>query len=122
MFIPAFICIITNALIYRHVLASSRRVQTSTACPDNQYACAISRRDISLLRHMIILFLVFILGWTPSVIVNIAEYYTAVSNLLYDVSFLSFQLALLVVIIDLFLYNHEVRKYLIGLPLCFCRN
>ena len=87
MFIPAFICIITNALIYRHVLASSRRVQTSTVAPTTN-TCAISRRDISLLRHMIILFLVFIVGWTPSVMVNIAEYYTAVSNLLYDVSFL----------------------------------
>ena len=68
------------------------------------------------------MFLVFILGWTPSVMLYIVEYFTSVSSALDAIFFVMFQLALLADIIDLFLYNHEVRKYLIGLCLPCCRS
>ena len=121
MIIPAFICIVTNARIYLHVCASSTRVQTrSVAQASNQHT--ISRRDIFLLRHMVIMFCIFIFGWAPWLILYIVEYYTTISVLLDTISFVSNQLALLLDVIDLFLYNHEVRKYLIGLCLPGCRS
>ena len=120
MIVPALICIVTNIRIYLHVCASSGRVQTrSVARASNQQT--ISRRDIFLLRHMVIMFSIFIFGWAPWLIVYIVEYYTTISVLLDTIPFVSNQSALLLDVIDLFLYNHEVRKYLIGLcrlPCC----
>ena len=52
--------------------------------------------------------------------VYIIEYFTSVPDLLYNIGFVCFLIAVLLDIIDLFLYNHEVRKYLIGLFLT-CR-
>ena len=121
MIIPAIICIVTNARIYRYVCASSGRVQTRSA-PGASNRETINRRDIFLLRHMVIMFSIFICGWAPWLIVYIVEYFTSISDLLDAISFVSNQLALLLDVIDLFLYNHAVRKYLIGLCLPCCRN
>jgi hypothetical protein len=65
---------------------------------------------------------IFIFGWAPWVIVYIVDYYTAVPGFLHAIAFFSNQLTLLLDVIDLFLYNHEVRKYLIGLCLSCCRE
>ena len=121
LIIPAVICVVTNALIYRHVRASSNRVQVHSVSMANDRG-NISRRDIFLLRHMVIVFFVFVIGWTPWVSTSIAWRYTAVSDILDFSSLVSFQLALLVDIIDLFLYNHEVRKYLIQFCSSCCRG
>ena len=121
MIIPAMICIVTNAQMYRYVCASSNRVQVaSTAATRNQ--TTISRRDIFLLRHMVIMFSIFIFGWAPWLIVYIVNYYTNTSDFVDSISFVSNQFALLFDVIDLFLYNHEVRTYLTGRCLPCCRN
>ena len=56
----------------------------------------------------------------PSMIADIVSYNTPVNPILYECATINFQLALLVDIIDLFLYNHGVRKYLTGLCLPRC--
>ena len=108
---PVCVCIVANTLIYLHVRASTRRARSRSA------PRARHRRDIFLLRHMIFLCCVYMLGWGPSMIVDIVIYHSGGSGLVYDCVTVNFQLALLVDIIDLFLYNREVRKYLTGLCL-----
>ena len=117
--IPATLCLITNALIYRHVRSSSTRVQTgpaaSTAAPRR-----VSRRDVGLLGHSAIVFVIIIIGWVPGIIIYIVEYYRGVDSLVNHAFEASFRLALLANIIDLFLYNHKVRKYLTDRCLLAC--
>lgn len=72
----------------------------------------ISRRDIYLLRHMVLMFCVFVGGWAPTFSMPIITYYTPINNIIFSSISIWCQLALLINIIDLFLYNHEVRKYL----------
>ena len=119
--LPASIGGVTNTLIYLHVRSSSRRVQGPVAFTAS-HRSGVNRRDIFLLKHMIILLGVFLVGWVPWLIIEIVECFSDVSDLATYISCISFQLALLVDIVDLFLYNHEVRRYLIGLCLSCCRK
>ena len=119
--VPASISGVTNTLIYLHVRSSSRRVQGPVASSVSNRN-AVNRRDIFLLKHMIILLGIFLVGWAPWLIIEIVQYFTAVSNIPIYISNVIFQLALLADIVDLFLYNHEVRRYLTELCLrCCCK-
>ncbi|CAF3228457.1 unnamed protein product [Rotaria socialis] len=118
--IPSAISFITNMLIYYHVRVSSRRVQSETSNTREIHGIKISRRDLYLLRHMVLMFCIFLGGWTPLFIIPIVHHFTPVSNILYALSALWCELALLINMIDLFLYNHKVRKYLISICLRCC--
>ena len=119
MIIP-FICILViNIAIIRHVRFSSHRVQpqsqTDRIVPVKKRK--ISRREIYLLRHLSFMFCIYIIGWTPLCLLPLVTYGKYVPKTIYfSVSVLS-ELCLLCVIIDLFFYNHGVRKYLINLLL-----
>ena len=104
---------IAHALIFSYVSSSSRRVQTGAAPHEGQRR-PISNRDLHLLRHMIIMFCVSVGGQTPFIITNVVHTYTPVSPVLLQVTAVWYQLGLLFTTIDLFLYNHEVRKYVAG--------
>ncbi|CAF2851509.1 unnamed protein product [Rotaria sp. Silwood2] len=119
MIIPSTIYLITNILIYYHVRSSSRRIQPQTIF-HNVQQIKISRRDIYLLRHIILMFCVFVTGWAPTSILPIVNHFTYVNILLYGVSTIWCELALLINIIDLYLYNHKVRKYLKSICLQCC--
>ena len=119
--IPATSCFITHALIYRHVQSSLDRVQTGAATTTTGPR-RISRRDVGLLRHSAIVLVIFVIGWAPLIVISIVEYYMQIVTLLISIFEVIFQLALLLGIIDLFLYNHKVRKYLIGRCTSCCRN
>ena len=71
---------------------------------------------------MIIMFSVSVGGQTPLSIISIVTTYTSVSPLVNEIAVLWYELALLVNMIDLFLYNHEVRKYLAGFCFRFVRH
>ena len=111
--IPAGICFSTTVLIYRHLQLPIDRVQTGAAATTTGPR-RISRRDISLLRHSVVMFGIFIIGWAPRIINNMIEYFGPVNTLTDRILEVLFQLAVLVDIMDLFLYNHKVRRYLIG--------
>ena len=64
---------------------------------------------------MVIMFAVFVLGWAPWVALNIALFYVVGTPIIAHVIYIWCQLAFMFEMIDLFLYNHEVRKYLISL-------
>ena len=109
---PCVVCLVSNGLIFYHVHASSRRVQTG-AVPNEGQRRPVSQRDLHLLRHMIIMFAVSVTGWAPTSISRILEKYISVSQLITESLIGWYGLALLFNVVDLFLYNHEVRRYLI---------
>ena len=121
LILPASIGTVTNTLIYWQVRASSSRVQVAAVANESTQT-RITRRDIFLLRHMVIMLSLFIIGWAPWVILEIVGRFTSVNRFLSLASYFSFQLVLLLDVIDLFLYNHEVRKYLIQRCLSCCRR
>ena len=121
LIVPASICVVSNTLIYLHVRSSSGRVQTQSVA-NQRHRSNVNRRDIFLLRHMIILFCLFMCGWGPTVIVDVVIYKTGGGELAFDCATINFQLALLLDIVDLFLYNHAVRKYVTGFCFQFFRR
>ncbi|CAF0937562.1 unnamed protein product [Rotaria sordida] len=121
MIIPSIIYFVTNILIYYHVRSSSRRIQPQTNIHNIQQI-KISHRDIYLLRHMILMFCIFVAGWAPIYILPIINHFTYINLLAYGISTIWCELALLINILDLFLYNHKLRKYLKSICLeCFTK-
>ncbi len=108
--IPTICLIITNSIIFIHVRRSTRRVQPMNG--DSAQAATLGSRDARLLKHMIFMFAVFFCGWAPAFLV---EAINANGNL---VSLITVQailvipeVSLLIDVVDLFLYNHELRNY-----------
>ncbi|CAF0720852.1 unnamed protein product [Adineta ricciae] len=63
--VPSIISLVNNILIFQHVRSSSNRIQTVEIGGSQNQRHKISRRDLHLLRHMIIMFVIFVGGWTP---------------------------------------------------------
>ena len=110
--VPLVICLISNGLIYLHVRSSSRRLQTGTGSMESQPRQVVSRRDIYLLRHMVMMFCLFVSGWAPSAMSDVVGYFTKISSLVDWLITFWYQLVLVLGMVDLFLYNHELRGYL----------
>jgi hypothetical protein len=107
--IPSLICFILNFIIFKYVRSSTKRVQPSLVVTQNNQRQYISRRDLHLLRHMIFIFCVFIVGWSPVYV------YSLIPNNSNYLIFLIFQIlaqsSVLIGIINLFFYNHKLRRY-----------
>ena len=71
---------------------------------------------------MIIMFCVSVTGQAPISITRIIATYTVVNPLIGTILSVWLILSLLFNVIDLFLYNHEVRKYLTGFCFRFVRH
>ncbi len=114
--VPASVCVVINIIIFKYVQSSSRRIQpvsrTTITNHNHGQKPKINRRDIHLLRHMIIMFFVFIVGWVPIYITSIIQLQTSVSTLTLRILSLLAGISLLCDMIDLFLYSHELRQYL----------
>ncbi len=114
--IPASVCTMIYITIFKYVQLSSRRIQPMSQIaarnPNNGQEPKLSHRDFHLLRHMIIMFFVFILGWGPIYIISIIMTQVPVSLFVLKLLSLLAELSLLCDMIDLFLYSHKLRKYL----------
>ena len=110
--IPSVVCLVSNGLIFYHVHSSSRRVQTGVVATVGQRP-PISHRNLHLLRHMIIMFCVSLSGWAPIIITRILGYYMSVNQVVTESLIVWYGLSLLFNVIDLLLYNHELRRYLV---------
>ncbi|UJR21693.1 hypothetical protein I4U23_024770 [Adineta vaga] len=115
--ISSIMCLIINMFIYHYVRSSSRRVQPQDASGNIQQI-KINHRDIYLLKHMVIMFCIFVGGWAPVFIIPIIEHYTPVDQVINSISTILCELASLIDIVDLFLYNHQLRKYFKDLLRC----
>lgn len=114
--LPILINMILNICIFIHVRRSTRRIrsQTISSLPNgvNNPQPKISRRDISLLKHMIFMFIMFIVGWIPTFIIHIADILHSVSTLIEGIILFLGEVCLLSLVINLFVYNHEIRQFL----------
>jgi polyferredoxin len=111
------ITLILNLFIFKHVRASSRRIQAQANTNSlniimNQQP-KINRRDISLLKHTICILGLFIIGWAPIYLLIAIDYNGNVIPLVYTILELLAVISLLSCMLDLFLYNHELRRYII---------
>ncbi|CAF3256816.1 unnamed protein product [Rotaria socialis] len=114
--IPMSVCVVANIIIWKHVKSSLRRIrpllQPRIATDTVNQQSKINRRDIYLLRHMIIMFIVFVAGWVPIHIILILMNHIAMNIVVLSAMSLLAEISLLCDIIDLFLYSHKLRKYL----------
>jgi hypothetical protein len=117
VWVPLSINILLSVLIFIHVRNSTRRVQPQTISTiengNNNQQPKISRREMLLLRQMIFMFSMFIGGWTPVYLILIITQYIYLDPLIFRYSVVFGELAVLAIIINLFLYNHELKEYLI---------
>ncbi|CAF3816111.1 unnamed protein product [Adineta steineri] len=123
--VPSMITIVLNALIFLHVRSSTRRVQphtmstTTNGVMMNQKT-RVGRREIALLRHMIFIFSIFLIGWSPIYLVNVINQFITVATIPNGSSILLCEVALISLIINLFMCNHQLRQYLSNkIRVCF---
>lgn len=112
---PTMINLIIYIIIFNYVRSSSHRVHPSVQNTgndvNNQQPRRMSRRDNQLIRRMVIMFS-FIGGWSPIYIFLIITpdyFFTLVLSSCFI--FLA-QLCLLFDVINLYVHNSELRKYL----------
>jgi hypothetical protein len=103
-----------NFLILIKVKISSRRLSQSqmkitTINSNNKCLCS---RDVCLLKHMLFIHIIFVIGWGPSSLLSLIGVYIEIPFLLDLFLRILPPLSLLINILDLFLYNHELRQYL----------
>jgi hypothetical protein len=116
--IPSLICLIINLIIFEYVRSSSQRVQPSSQITRdgfyNSHSQRISRRDRHLLRHIIFMFCIFMGGWSPIFIITIAQPQLLFTSVTISLLILLAELSLFIDIVNLYVYNHELRRYLKG--------
>ncbi|CAF4542747.1 unnamed protein product, partial [Rotaria sp. Silwood2] len=105
--VPSIVFLIVNILIYITILSSSHRVRPrSISITENNSANVrqerISRRDIHLLRHMILMFSIFVGGWTPLYALFAIQSQVFANTILSQCFTIWCQLAFLCDIIDLY--------------------
>ncbi len=113
-----FVNTIFNVFIFKHVRASTHRVQpqrigTNLITINNQHP-RISRRDISLLKQMIFMFCTFIAGWIPPYLLLILNVLFTFNQLIFQYSVVVFELAVLAITINLLICNHEIKEFIIN--------
>ena len=109
--IPSLICLIINIIIFKYVRTSTSRVQTLSAVVTYTPHQYLSRRGLHLLPHLIFMFCIVVGGCSP---INLYLFINWVNpNFIMLWSFMMLaELSTLVDIINFFLYNHELRRYL----------
>jgi hypothetical protein len=104
------------------VRSSSRRIQPASSTtelnPSQTHGSQFNRRDIHLLRHMIFMITVFVGGWAPLYTLLAIQDQFTIDPVLSSSFTILCQAALLCDIIDLYLYNHELRAYFKDLLKC----
>jgi hypothetical protein len=81
---------------------------------DSAQAVTLSSREARLLKHMIFMFAVFLSTWGPIYMIfaiNLGLLGNAFSPITLQVFLTTPAVSILINVIDLFLYNHELRKY-----------
>jgi hypothetical protein len=125
--LPSLINTILNILIFLHVRASTRRILadtksvsinvTSQQQPQQQQLqsiSVISHRELVMLRQMIFIFIVFITGWSPVFVITIIRHFVSFDTMFTSMAAILSQLCILTIIFNLFLYNHELRDFLLS--------
>jgi hypothetical protein len=96
-----------NILIFKYTHQSSRRIQANISSG----RIILNNRDIRVLKHMIIMFVIFLIGWSPIYILVCIDINHIVPLIVYRILSILPALSLLGDIIDLFLFNYQLRSY-----------
>ena len=116
MIVPAVITLGINLAIFKHVHSSSHRIQPHTTTTAGAIIVlrqsSMNRRDLYLLQHMMFMFSMFIVGWTPIFSLVAMDYNYNVSPLVYALLQVFAVISVLVCMLDLSLCNHDLRRYL----------
>ncbi|CAF1249868.1 unnamed protein product [Adineta steineri] len=112
--LPAIFLAITNSIIFKFVRRSTRRVLPM----NNEHqtpATSLNHRDARLLKHMLFMFAAFFCGWIPVYIMSVIYWDgKGISNVAYHGVLMLPIVGLVIDIVELFLYNHELRTYFIA--------
>ena len=104
--IPGILFFLLNALILSYARTSTRRVATSITVHPVSLATS---RDTRLIKTLSIIFCLFVIGWGPVyVLITFYEHF----GLPFEVLKLLAEFILFGDIVNLYLYNREVRLYL----------
>ena len=113
VFVPSSINIIVNIRIFHYVRLSTRRIQPQRENTINIQQLQISRRDILLFRQMIIIFVLFIAGWTPIYLSVLIDKLIYIDVLVVPFTILFGELCVLGIMTHMFRYDHKLRRYLL---------
>ena len=107
---------IINIFVFVWARASSRRVQaqpsTTGEAPANTQQGRMTRRDIHLLRQMIVVFCTFVIGWGPIYLLVFLSGYFYINPLVLPCIVIIAPMGLWSGLINLFVHHREVREYL----------
>lgn len=114
--IPMFVNLTINIITLKYIQKSSRRIQPTSSTHANSgnilNQLNISRRNVYFLRHMIFLFIVFLVGLCPLRLLVLIDTDSQVNILVYKIFALNIPISLLIITTDLFLLNRAVMLYL----------
>ena len=124
--VPALLNLIVNLSIFNYASASSRRVQTQSISGElnvgHMQQTGVNRRELHLLRQMIITFCIFIGGRDPIYTLSILNSLFYIHPLIFPTFVVVAPLGLLVGLMNLFINHREVREYLQEKIYHFLRN
>ncbi|CAF1505849.1 unnamed protein product [Adineta ricciae] len=120
--VPSFVNGIFNIGIFIYVRSRSRRVQIAPHIITNtilnnkqrqqQRLSLLSRREISLLRHMIFMFIMIIGGWGQGYFLLVIGQFLYIPRIVHECAAIVCELAVLTLTINLFMCNHDLRQHL----------
>jgi hypothetical protein len=95
------------------VRSSTRRIHTlATTTTSLANATHQSARDIYLLKHMLFIFVVFLIGWLPIYTVPLLQLNEEMILWVYQILQILPVISSIVIVVDLFLYNRDLTQYL----------
>ncbi len=112
--LPSIVTIVFNSMIFFFVRSSTRRVHATATAPTTSVANTNLQhaRDMYLVKHMVFIFIVFLIGWAPIYIVSVINFSEGLPLWVYFLLRMLPVFSTLTNIVDLFIYNHDLRKYL----------
>lgn len=105
--LPSVLFVGVNVLIFAATRRSTRRVRAAVVVR----TAAGTSRDAHLLKHMVIIFVLFIVGWAPIYILLCIDQNLKISPIVYRSLSLLPATSSLLDLIDLLLFNHSLRQY-----------
>ena len=122
--LPALICFVLQMRILKFVVSSSKRVhhEQQPAFHTIQHPAPppIHRRDLHLVRHIIIMLCIFVGGWSPIYLYTLINLSLNFDSALTSGFILLAKFSIVADLVNLFLYNHELRRYVLArLVKCF---
>ena len=118
--IPSFVAFIIHLSIFNHMRSSTHRINYHLR-KIRIHVIRHRHRDLHLLRHSILMYLLFLVGWTPIALIYIIDHQHVASLVIYAGLHLVAELFSLIIIIQIICLNKEVKDYLTSKLLCFNR-